>query len=44
MDRMASTSETAHAAVNAIGAVVAAPPGLVTLADLPLVTARTVKP
>lgn len=44
MDRMASTSETAHAAVNAIGAVVAAPPGLVTVADLPLVTSRTVKP
>ena len=31
---------TAMPAVNAIPAVVAAPPGIVTYADLPIVTAR----
>jgi len=44
LDRIASTGETAHAAVNAVGAVVAARPGLVTVADLPLVAAGSVKP
>jgi hypothetical protein len=37
-------SETAHPAVNAIPAVVAAKPGLVTLADLTLITAGSVAP
>jgi hypothetical protein len=36
-------SETANPAVNAIPAVVAARPGLVTLGDLPLITATSVK-
>ncbi len=44
VDLMRSTGETAHAAVNAVGAVVAAKPGLVTAADLPLVTAGSVLP
>lgn len=44
VDRVASTAETAHAAVNAAPAVVAARPGLVTVADLPLVTAGSVLP
>jgi hypothetical protein len=35
-------ADTANPAVNAIPAVVAARPGLVTLADLPLITARSV--
>jgi hypothetical protein len=35
-------ADTANPAVNATPAVVAAPPGLVTLADLPLITARSV--
>ena len=42
MDALEATSETAHPAVNAIPAVVAARPGLVTLADLPLITAGSV--
>ena len=37
------TPETANPAVNAIPAVVAARPGLVTVGDLPLITARSVK-
>jgi hypothetical protein len=36
-------SDTANPAVNAIPAVVAAPPGLVTVAELPLITAGSVK-
>ena len=43
-DLMRSTGETAHAAVNAVRAVVAAKPGLVTAADLPLITAGSVLP
>jgi hypothetical protein len=43
MDAVESTAETAHPAVNAIPAVVAARPGLVTLADLPLVTSGSVR-
>jgi hypothetical protein len=35
-------SDTANPAVNAIPAVVASPPGLVTIADLPLVTAGSI--
>ncbi|NLD77620.1 MAG: dihydrodipicolinate reductase [Acidimicrobiales bacterium] len=42
VDRVTSTAETAHAAVNAVPAVVAAGPGLVTVADLPLITAGSV--
>jgi 2,4-diaminopentanoate dehydrogenase len=38
-----ANAETANPAVNAIPAVVAARPGLVTLPDLPLVTAGSVK-
>lgn len=44
VDLMGATDETAHAAVNAISAVVAARPGLVTVADLPLITAGSVRP
>jgi hypothetical protein len=44
LDLLSSTGETAHAAVNAVPAVVAAKPGLVTAADLPLVTAGSVAP
>jgi hypothetical protein len=43
-DPLAFTSETAHAAVNAVPAVVAARPGLITIPDLPLVTAGSVLP
>ena len=43
-DPLAFTSETAHAAVNAVPAVVVARPGLVTIADLPVVTAGSVLP
>ena len=42
-DAVETTAETAHPAVNAIPAVVAARPGLVTLADLPLITAGSVR-
>ncbi|MBB5685915.1 NAD(P)H-dependent amine dehydrogenase family protein [Sphingobium boeckii] len=42
-DRNDFDAHTANPPVNAIKAVVAAKPGLVTIADLPLVTARSVK-
>jgi hypothetical protein len=42
-DATSYNSETANPAVNAIPAVVAARPGLVTLADLPLITARSLR-
>lgn len=44
VDLMGATDETAHAAVNAVPGVVAAKPGLVTVADLPLITAGSVLP
>lgn len=44
VDRVTSTADTANAAVNAVTAVVAARPGLVTVADLPLITAGSVLP
>jgi hypothetical protein len=41
-DENDAMSDTANPAVNAIKAVVAATPGLVTIADLPLITATSV--
>ena len=43
-DRVARPPPRPPTPHNAIGAVVAARPGLVTLADLPTITTRTVKP
>ncbi|EFC83360.1 hypothetical protein FrEUN1fDRAFT_3539 [Parafrankia sp. EUN1f] len=44
IDRTASRDPTAMPAVNAIPAVCAAPPGIATVATLPLVTAVVVSP